>query len=106
MGVAEVGLRVGLGVGLGVGFGVGLGVGFGVGVGVGVGATTLIEPGSTRSQTMVWPEFNSAVNRYVQTPAGSVRVVVKITPFAQFDPVGVIAVVPTPGTTRDTLAGG
>jgi hypothetical protein len=85
------GLGVGLAVGFGVGFGVGWGVGFGVGLGVGggvgggVGALTLTVDGTTLvrvADLAPAPDPLVAVKRYAQVPAGSRRLVEKVTPEA------------------------
>jgi hypothetical protein len=86
-----VGPATGLGVGLAVGFAVGWGVGFGVGLGVGagvgdgVGALTLIVDGLTVvrvADLAPAPDPLVAVKRYAQVPAGSRRLVEKVTPEA------------------------
>ena len=85
------GLGVGLAVGFGVGFGVAWGVGFGVGLGVGggvgggVGALTLTVDGFTTvrvADLAPAPDPLVAVKRYAQVPAGSRRLVEKVTPAA------------------------
>src|SRR6266540_252753 len=81
------GFGVGFAVGLGVGFGVGAAVGCGVGLGVGggVGALTLTVEGLTLvrvTDLAPAPVPLDAVNRYPQVPAGSRRVVEKVTPDA------------------------
>jgi hypothetical protein len=84
---AGAGFAVGGAVGFGVGFAVGGAVGFGVGLGVGGGggALTLTVDGLTLVRvTDLAPEPVPlvAVNRYPQVPAGSRRVVEKVTPAA------------------------